>query len=136
MAKKNTTSTASTKAGRGRKLVDRLWRVPVQPGGCCLAAAAAALESLGCSREQSTSAAAVPGGDASATTSPAWIRTVYLHKHTGFSILPFIRGSLCLAHPPLLLTAPSRSPSCCQQGCEQLPLRLCTPPAKPYFLHR
>lgn len=26
--------------------------------------------------------------------------TVYLHKHAGFSILPFIRGSLGLARPP------------------------------------
>lgn len=45
------------------------------------------------------SAAAVPGGNASATTSPAWICMVYLHKHTGFSILPFVRGSL-FGSPP------------------------------------
>lgn len=57
-------------------------------------------ESLGCSKEQSTSAAAVLGGNASATTSPAWICTVYLHKRAESSILPFVRCCLCLARPP------------------------------------
>lgn len=36
--------------------------------------------------------------------------------------------------PPTLPAAPSRSPSCSQQGCEQLPLQLRAPPARPYFL--
>lgn len=57
-------------------------------------------KSLGCSKEQSTRAAAVLGGNASATTSPAWICTVYLHKRAGSSILPLIRGCLCLARSP------------------------------------
>lgn len=101
MAKKNTTPTASTKAHVGTE------RVTGSGASLCNTDAAAqqnqpmTLKSPSCSGKQSTSAAAVPGSIASIMTSPAWIYMVYLCKHTGCSILPFIRCSLCLAHPQL-----------------------------------
>lgn len=72
------------------------------PEGAAQQKQPAAPESLSCSGEQSTSAAVVLGSDASTMTSPAWICMVYLHKHAGFSILPFLSGSLCLACLPVL----------------------------------
>lgn len=107
MAKKNTTPMASTKARCGRRAGNRLWRVPAQPSGHCPAEAA---NHPCCSREWSASVAVVLGGDASTTTSPVWICLVYLHKHTGFSILPFIRGPLCLARPPCCWLPPAALP--------------------------
>lgn len=100
VAKKNTAPTASTRAGHGCGGVTGSGGSLCNPGGAAQQHQPATWKSLWCSREQSTSGAAVLGGYACTSSSLVWIHTAYLHKHAGFSILPFIRGSLYLAHQP------------------------------------
>lgn len=125
VAKKNSTPTASTTAKHGCRVGDRLQRSLCNPEGAAQQQQQpAVLKSLSCSREQGMRTAAVPGRDASTSTSPVWRHTVYLHKHAGLSILPFIRASLGLAHSPhwqlplaALPAAVSRVESSFLSGC-------------------
>lgn len=129
MAKKNIAPMASTKAGHGCRGVTGSGGSLCNPRDAAQQQQPATSKSLWCSGEQNTSGAAVLGRYACTPSSRVWIHMAYLHRHAGFSILPFIRGSPTLALP----ASPGRSPSCCQQGCEQLPLWPCAPPARPVF---
>lgn len=102
MAKKNTTPTASTKARRGCSVGNRLQSVPVQPGGCCPEEAAGRSRKPELQWEAEHERSCGAGQQCQRHDKPS-VDMVYLHKHTGFSILPFLSGSLCLACLPVLL---------------------------------
>jgi len=119
-AKKNTTPTASTKAMRGHGAGNRLQRVPVQPGGCCPAAAShprkpelpqGAEHECSCSARQQGQQHNQPSVD-----------THGLFTQTPWVLHPALPQRLpVFGLPPAPPAAPGRSPSCCPQGCEQPP---------------